>query len=311
MRVLVTGGAGFIGGNLCRALVAAGHDVTVLDDLSTGFASNLRGCALELRVGSILDQAELAAAARGAGAIVHLAARPSVPRSLVDPEASHQVNATGTLRVVEAARAVGARVVMASSSSVYGANLAPAKHELLPVAPLSPYGASKLAAEAYALAFQHSFGLPVLALRFFNVFGPLQAAGHAYAAVVPAFVQAALSGEPLQIFGDGRQTRDFTSVETVVEVITAALEDGVAYPGPVNLAFGTTTTLLDLVALLERRVGRDLERVHLPARAGDIAYSRGDGSLLRSLFPAVVPIDLETGLDRTVRWFEESTFSVP
>src|SRR5262245_32065235 len=176
---------------------------------------------------------------RDADAIVHLAARPSVPRSLADPMASHQANATGTLVVLEAAR-LAARtphVIVASSSSVYGANPTLPKNEELATAPLSPYAVSKLATEGYALAFQYSFDIPVLALRFFNVFGPLQDAGHAYAAVVPAFVSAAIAGEPLVIHGDGRQSRDLTYVGTVAALLGDALARRVTWPTPVNLAF--------------------------------------------------------------------------
>ena len=197
MKIVVTGGAGFIGANLCRRLAdhpAVSH-VQALDDLSTGFRSNLDGVDAELVEGSILDTELVDKCAADAAAIVHLGARPSVPRSVTDPVASHLANATGTVNVLEAARnAGGIRVVVASSSSVYGANPTLPKHEDLATRPLSPYAASKLATEAYALAWQQTYDMPVLALRFFNVFGPLQAAGHAYAAVIPAFVDAALPG---------------------------------------------------------------------------------------------------------------------
>ena len=206
MRVLVTGGAGFIGSSVCRHLVAtAGIErVVVLDDLSTGLPANLAAVGdVELLVGSILDEAALRGAAEDAGAIVHLAARPSVPRSIAEPVASHLANATGTIQVLEAARRTGAHVVVASSSSVYGATPTLPKREDLPTRPMSPYAASKLAAEAYTNAYAHSFGLPTLALRLFNVFGPRQPAGHAYAAVVPVFVDAALAGRAI----DGRWGR--------------------------------------------------------------------------------------------------------
>ena len=212
MHVLVTGGAGFIGANLCRALEAAGHTATAYDDLSTGNPRNLDGTNAWLIEASILDEKAMIEAAGPTDAIVHLAARPSVPRSIKDPVASHLANATGTVNVLEAARTDGSRqVITAGSSSVYGANPTLPKHVGLATRPVSPYAASKLAAEAYTLAYGHSFGLPTLSFRFFNVFGPLQAAGHAYAAVIPAFVDAALRGEPLPVHGDGTQSRDFTS----------------------------------------------------------------------------------------------------
>ncbi len=285
----------------------------VVDDFSTGLADNLVGVeGIEVIEGSILDVDVLDAALAGAGAVVHLAARASVPRSLEDPFATHEANATGTLRVLEAARhGGGPLVVVASSSSVYGANrVLPAREDLAP-APLSPYAASKLAAEAYALAYARSFGLPVLVFRFFNVFGPLQRAGHAYAAVVPAFVSAALAGEPLPIHGDGGQTRDFTYVGSVVRVLVAALRSGTGAPGPVNLAFGGRSSLLELVAALESVLGAPLERRHGPARAGDVRDSQADQTLLRAMFPGIDPVPLEEGLAATVRWFEESQPTPP
>jgi UDP-glucose 4-epimerase len=195
LKVVVTGGAGFIGGNVVRALQAAAavDGVVVVDDLSTGVAGNLDG-DVDLRFGSILDRGLLDDACGGAGAIVHLAARPSVQRSVEDPVATHEANASGTLA---ARRAGGCHVIVASSSSVYGGGPTLPRHERLAPQPLSPYAASKLAAESYALAYGATYGLPVLAFRLFNVFGPLQLAGHAYAAVIPAFASAALAGRPL------------------------------------------------------------------------------------------------------------------
>ncbi len=307
MQVLVTGGAGFIGANLCRRLLDDGHGVVVLDDLSTGRRDNIAGIEVRLVEGSILDDAALDAAVAGTDAVVHLAARPSVPKSIIDPVASHDVNATGTLRVLEAMRRHGVgHVVVASSSSVYGDNPTLPKHEDLPAAPLSPYAASKLATESYALAWATSFGLRALAFRFFNVFGPLQAAGHDYAAVVPAFVDAALAGHPLPVHGDGLQSRDFTYVGDVVGVIAAAVAGGVHHPGPVNLAFGTRVTLLDLVAELEAVLGQPLTVEHLPTRAGDVRHSQAAQDRFRSLFPQATPAALTAGLAATVAWFRDA-----
>ena len=232
MRVLVTGAAGFIGANLCRELMSRPgiEKVIGLDNLSTGYAANLDQSRVNLVVGSILDRPLLQDLVDDADAVVHLAARPSVPRSLQDPVASHEANASGSLAVVEACRRRSVHVVAASSSSVYGSVTTLPKHEDLATRPLSPYAASKLAAEAYLLAYQAAFALPALALRFFNVYGPLQAAGHAYAAVIPAFVNAAMRGEPLLISGDGEQTRDFTFVGTVVNVLAEAVLGQVASP---------------------------------------------------------------------------------
>ncbi|HEY5023400.1 MAG TPA: NAD-dependent epimerase/dehydratase family protein [Acidimicrobiales bacterium] len=309
-HVVVTGGAGFIGANLCRALVQAPsvEHVVVLDDLSTGRADNLAGLSdVELLEGSILDPEALGRAMQGADAVVHLAARASVPRSLEDPFATHEVNATGTLRVLEAARqAGGAQVLVASSSSVYGANRTlPAGEDLAPL-PLSPYAASKLAAEGYSLAYGQSFGLPVLVFRFFNVFGPLQRAGHVYAAVVPAFVAAALAGVALPVHGDGKQTRDFTFVGSVVRVLMEGLERSVTAPGPVNLAFGGRASLLELAQTLGEVIGRPLELDHGPTRAGDVRDSQADQRRLRALFPEVEPVGLLEGLHATVDWFRST-----
>jgi UDP-glucose 4-epimerase len=206
--------------------------------------------------------------------------------------------------VLEAARRAGnVHVIVASSSSVYGANPTLPKREDLATMPLSPYAASKLATESYALAYQHSYGLPALAFRFFNVFGPLQPAGHAYAAVVPAFVSAALEGRPLTVHGDGTQSRDFTYVDTVTEVIADAVARGVTSPTPVNLAFGTRTDLLTLIAELETILGTSVEVEHTETRAGDVKHSQADSTRLQELFPDVVPTALPDALRATVDWF--------
>ena len=306
MKVVVTGGAGFIGANLSRTLAAheAVTEVIAFDNLSTGFATNLDGVDATLVEGDILDDAALDAVIGDAGAVVHLAARPSVPRSVKDPVASHLANATGTVNVLEAARRAGnIQVIVASSSSVYGSNPALPKHEDLATRPMSPYAASKLATEAYTLAYGSTYDMPTLAFRFFNVFGPLQAAGHAYAAVIPAFVDAALAGRPIPIQGDGTQSRDFTYVDTVAAVITDAVARGVSSPEPVNLAFGTRTNLLDVIDLLERELGTTLEREFLPSRVGDVPHSQAANDRLRALFPAIEPVELEEGLRRTIEWF--------
>lgn len=304
VTIVVTGGAGFIGSNLCARLLSAGHtEVRVVDDFSTGLRENVSGLDVDVIEVSVADAAAVQHALRGATAVVHLAARASVPRSVADPRATHDANATGTLNVLEAARSAGVpHLVVASSSSVYGANPALPKREDMVPAPLSPYAASKLATESYALAWQHTFGIGVLALRFFNVFGPRQQPGHAYAAVIPAFVHAALRGEPLVVHGDGEQSRDFTFVGTVCDIIAQAVERGVTSPGPVNLAFGTRTSLLELIGMIEDRVGHVVEREHVGTRAGDVRHSQADNAVLRSLFPGAKPADLGDGLDATIAW---------
>jgi UDP-glucose 4-epimerase len=305
VRVAVTGGAGFIGSNLCRALAADERigSVVVLDDLSTGDRRNLDGVEVELVEGSILEQTSLDRAVEGAEAIVHLAARGSVPRSLAEPMAVHAVNTTGTAMVLEAARRHGgAHTIVAGSSSVYGADPTLPKHEGLLPRPVSPYGATKLADEAYALAWAASYDLPVLVFRFFNVFGPFQPAGHAYAAVIPRFVDAALRGEPVTVHGDGRQTRDFTFVDSVTAVIVDALDRRVTHPGPVNLAFGGRISLLELLDELESLLRGPIRREHVDARRADIRHTQADDTLLRSLFPDVPAVPVNRGLARTVEW---------
>jgi UDP-glucose 4-epimerase len=304
MRILVTGGAGFIGANLVRRLLTAGDDVTVLDDLSTGYASNLAGLDPRFIKGSILDPDRLAEAIAGAESVIHLAAIPSVPRSVKDPVRSHEANATGTLRVLEAARTAGVRhVAVASSSSVYGSNPTLPKPEDTYTWPLSPYAASKLAAEAYALAYFRTYELPTIAFRFFNVYGPLQAAGHAYAAVIPTFIDAALRGQPLPVHGDGLQSRDFTFVDAVTSVLADAAHRRVASETPVNLALGTNTTLLEAISTLESLLGRELPRDHGAPRVGDVRASQANGTRLRELFPDIEIADFRQGLHRTLDWF--------
>lgn len=304
MRVVITGGAGFIGANLCRRLVTDAHELVVVDDLSTGDLGNLDGIDVKLHHGSILDEALLDEACTGAAAVVHLAARGSVPLSVEDPMASHERNTTGTARVLEAARrAGGAHTIVASSSSIYGSNpTMPRSEDLVPM-PVSPYAATKLATESYALAWAAVYDLPVLAFRFFNVFGPLQSPDHPYAAVVPSFVEAALAGRPVTVHGDGHQTRDFTFVGTVCDVIADALARRVTHAGPVNLAFGSRVSLLELVAELEAVLGTLVGRDHLAPRAGDVRESQSDTARLRSLFPDAAPVELRAGLEATVDWF--------
>ena len=303
---MVSGGAGFIGSNLARELLSRPEvdHVIAFDDLSTGRRENLDGTDAELVEATILDPAALDRALAGARAVVHLAALPSVPRSVLDPVASHHANATGTLEVLQAARRAGnIPVVVASSSSVYGANRELPKRESMRTAPISPYAVSKQATEAYALSFGHTYGLPTLAFRFFNVYGPLQPAGHAYAAVMPAFVDAALRGVPLTVHGDGEQTRDFTYVGTVARVLADAAIRGVSDLDPVNLAFGSRTSLNTLITMIGDVLGAQPQVTHTEPRAGDVRDSQADNSRLRALFPDVQPVPLADGVRATVEWF--------
>jgi nucleoside-diphosphate-sugar epimerase len=227
MKMLVTGGAGFIGSHIVRRLLAMGREVRVLDNLSTGHIENLSSVAHEIEFlqGDIRDIVAVREAMQGCDAVVHLAAVPSVPRSIADPATSHDANATGTLNVLMAARDAGVgRVVAASSSSIYGSNPELPKRESLQPLPISPYAVSKLAAESYCRSFFEVYGLETVALRYFNVFGPRQDPNSEYAAVIPKFIQSLRNGEPPVIFGDGEQSRDFTYVSNVVDANVAALE---------------------------------------------------------------------------------------
>lgn len=299
----MTGGAGFIGSNLVSRLVDLGDSVSVIDDLSTGHLSNLDGSPATLHQGSILDRGMLSDALEGADAVVHLAALGSVPRSVKDPVTSHHANATGTLYVLEAARRRKLHVVAASSSSVYGSVPDLPRVESLPTRPMSPYAASKAATEAYVLAYGSSYGLPVLPFRFFNVYGPNQAAGHPYAAVIPTFINAALSGMPITVDGDGLQTRDFTYVDTVTWVLANAVHGQVISDRPVNLALGANVSIRALLNHLENILGRRLNVHHGPCRVGDVQASQADPTLLRQLFPDVPETPIDCGLRATVEWF--------
>ncbi|MER7442046.1 NAD-dependent epimerase/dehydratase family protein [Micromonospora avicenniae] len=305
MKIVVTGGAGFIGSNLIRALTDSPRitEVVAVDDLSTGSLDNLLDLPVRLVTGTILDPGVLDEAMSGADSVVHLGALGSVPRSIDDPLSSHHANATGTLQVLEAVRRhLIPHVVLASSSSVYGVNPVLPRQEALRPRPVSPYAVSKLATEAYALAYAACYGVEVLPFRFFNVYGPRQAANHAYAAVVPRFVSAALDGRPLQVHGDGTQTRDFTFVGSVTSVIVEAILRRVSTPDVVNLAFGARISLVELIAELEAVLGRRLEVVYGPPRSGDVRDSQADCSRLRELFPAVNGHPLRDGLEATVAW---------
>jgi UDP-glucose 4-epimerase len=279
MQDLVTGGAGFIGSHLVEELLRRGRRVRVLDDLSSGRRENLAAVTDDVDVvqGDILDVEAVRHAMRGVERVFHQAALRSVPRSVDDPATSNRVNVEGTLNVLLAARAAGvARVVYASSSSVYGAALRLPLREDDPPAPVSPYAVSKLAGEQYGRVFAGLYGLPTVALRYFNVFGPRQDPASPYAAVVPRFMQAALRGEPLEIHGDGLQSRDFTHVRNVVLANCLAAESPAA-PGEVfNVAGGERHALMDLVEWLGRRLAGEAPPVqsrHVAARAGDVRHT--------------------------------------
>ena len=309
MRVLVTGGAGFIGSHLVDSLLAEGWAVVVLDDLSMGRLSNLpkRDPRLEVLVGSILDEKLCARSTRHVQAVVHLAARNSIPRSLAEPRQVVDVNVLGTLNVLEAARANGvSRVVYASSSSVYGAGLKLPRQEEQPPAACSPYAATKAATEQLAQAWSRSFGLPTIGLRYFNVFGPRQRPQSPYAAVVPRFVEACLRGTEAVIHGDGEQTRDFTYVGNVVSANLRALVAGETCFGNVyNVATGGRVSVRAAYEAIASVVG-GTRRVRMePKRPGDILHSQADITAAERALGWKPHVSFHEGIQRTVSWYAE------
>ena len=304
-RVLITGGAGFIGSNLAHALIARGERVRVLDDLSTGLLANLEGLGdgLEFVRGDIRDRATVDAAMDGVDRVLHQAALPSVIRSVEDPASSHDVNINGLFNVLEAARATGVRrLVFAASSSAYGETPVLPKVEDMAPQPLSPYGVAKLLGEYYCAVWHHVYGLECVALRYFNVFGPRQSPDSDYAAVIPLFIKLIRAGKSPTIHGDGLQTRDFCYIDNVVEANLKALEAPAA-PGKVyNVACGERYSLLDLVAAINNSLGTDVPAIHGPPRAGDIRDSLADIGAARRDLGYNASVEFAEGLSRTIAW---------
>jgi len=306
--MLVTGGAGFIGSHLAESLAGLGHDVRILDNFSTGRRSNLESLASEVEVveGDIQSYERASTAVRGREVVFHLAALPSVPRSVQDPLTSHASNVTGLLNVMLAARDAGVRrVVYASSSSVYGADPTLPKREDMTPLPISPYAVAKLAGEGYCRAFGEVYGLQTVAIRYFNVFGPRQDPRSQYAAVVPNFISALLRGEPPVIHGDGEQSRDFTYVENIVNANLLALDAERAAGHVYNAACGEAITVNGLVAELREQLGSDVAPVYLPGRAGDVRHSRADISAARRDLDYRPTVLLREGLSRTIAHIRE------
>jgi len=308
---VVTGGAGFIGSHIVERLLAepTGASVRVFDDFSTGALTNLpfaaaAGPRLEVIRGDIRDLAALEQAATGASVIFHQAALRSVPLSVEDPLGTNDRNVTGTLNVLEAARRRQVRrVVYASSSSVYGAGLELPKREAQPPAPLSPYAVSKAVGEQYAGVWTRLYGVETVGLRYFNVFGPRQDPASEYAAVIPRFILWGRRGEPLEIHGDGTQSRDFTYIDNVVEANWLAARAPGAAGEVLNVGVGARVTLLDIAARLEQLLGRRLERRHTAARAGDVPHSLADIGKAKRVLGYTPLVDFDEGLRRTVEFF--------
>ncbi len=297
--VLVTGGGGFIGSNVVRALLERGDTVRVLDNFATGNRANLVGLDVEVVEGELRSYERVHAATRGAEVVFHLGALPSVPRSVQDPLTTNAVNVEGTLNVLLAARDSGARrVVFASSSSVYGNSGELPRVESAQPDPISPYGVAKLAAERYCVSFSRVYPLETMALRFFNVFGGNQDPTSQYAAVVPRFITEAAAGRPLPIYGDGMQSRDFTYVANVVEANLLAA-DSAGSGAVVNVATGRSVNVNELAEAIGRVLGREVEKQYLEARAGDVRDSWADVTEARRLLGWEPRVSLEEGLRLT------------
>ena len=313
VRVLVTGGAGFIGSHLVDALVARGDEVVVLDTLATGRAENIPA-GVALVQGSVADEAAVAKAVEGCAVVYHQGALGSVARSVADPLASDRANVAGTLAVLRAAQDAGVRrVVLASSSSVYGgagSGQGPMA-ESLPLQPRSPYAVTKLAGEHYSRVYWELHGLETVSLRYFNVYGPRQRPDSEYAAVIPLFVEALLRGGDPHIHGDGRQSRDFTFVADAVQAnLRAADAPAAACAGRAfNVARGEPASLLDLLDILGAELGMTVTPTHGPPRPGDVRHTHADISAARAALGYEPTVPLREGLVRTVAWFREARVS--
>jgi len=312
---LVTGGAGFIGSHIVERLLAEGHRVRVLDNFSTGSRANLdfaRGNRrLEVLRGDLKSLATVERAVRGVSAVFHQAAMRSVPRSVADPLGCNAANVTGTINVLYAASGQKRkpRVVYASSSSVYGDRPDLPKREDQVTAPISPYAASKVAGELYASVWSRLFGVETVGLRYFNVFGPRQDPKSEYAAVIPRFILWGSEGKPLQVHGDGTQSRDFTYIDNVVaaNLLAARAARAVVAGKSYNVGCGSRHSLLDIIALLERMLGRPLKRRHQSSRAGDVPHTLADIGRAKRDFGYEPLVAFEEGLQRTVDFFTGRT----
>ncbi len=310
-KYLVTGGAGFIGSHLARHLASEGHEVVILDNLSTGRRENIADLADKVRFveGSITDLDTVRECCRGADCIFHQAALPSVPRSVADPLTSDEHNIGGTLRVFWGAHQEGVRrVVYAASSSIYGDTEELPKHEGMQPKPMSPYAVNKRVSELYGAVFNNLYGLSTIGLRYFNVFGPRQDPDSQYAAVVPKFITAFLQGQAPVIHGDGGQSRDFTYIQNVVEANLAACNaDSEAGGRSYNVALGGRITVEDLCLRIRDLVGAEIDPIHDESRPGDVRHSQASVELARKYLDYEGSVSLDEGLQRTVKWYQNNT----
>jgi len=309
MRYLITGGAGFIGSNIVDELVRRGEEVAVLDDLSAGKEANLEGVRsrITFRLGSVTDLAVVQEACRGVDYVIHLAARTSVPKSVIEPRETNRVNIDGTLNVLVASRdAKVRRVVYAASSSAYGETPTLPKVETMPPEPISPYGVTKYAGELYAQVFGRVYGLENASLRYFNVFGPRQDPTSQYSGVLSRFMLAVIEQAPLTIYGDGEQSRDFTYVANIVDETLRACEARGASGKVFNGGTGARIKLNDVVKLLERITGKAIPVRYEPPRTGDIRDSQAEISLAKKVLGYSPLVTFEEGLRRTWEWYKSA-----
>ncbi len=306
---LITGGAGFIGSNMARFLIERGEAVRVLDNYATGKPANLAelGNAIEFIEGDIRDRETVLRATDRVDVVYHLAALGSVPRSIEDPQSTHDVNVNGTFNVFDAARQCGVRrVVFASSSSVYGQSLVLPQHEDLPYSPLTPYAAGKAAGELYGRAYYESYGLQTISLRYYNVFGPRQDPSSQYAAAIPLFVSALMRNESPRVFDDGEQTRGFTYIENVVEANWLAANAPHTAGQAVNISTADSVSVNHVVNTIRTLLGRDTPTQYLPPRPGDIKHSLADISRAKALIGYEPRVSFDEGIRKAIDWYRKN-----
>lgn len=306
---LVTGGAGFIGSNMVRFLLGKGEKIRVLDNFETGKRDNLTEVAdrIELIEGDVRDVVTVEKSVKGADVVYHLAALGSVPRSIKDPVSSHDVNVNGTFNMLKASMdAKVKRLVFASSSSVYGENPVLPQHEKLPLAPISPYGATKAIAEMYIKAFYESYGFQAIALRYYNVFGPRQDPTSQYAAAIPLFVSALLANKPPMIFDDGEQSRGFTYIDNVLEANWLAANATKGFGEAMNISTKNAVTVNTVVKTISKLLGKDIAPMYVPPRQGDIKHSLADVTKAKEFIGYEPKVSFEEGISKAIGWYKEN-----